>query len=374
MQILNLREERGQKIAELPNQIQRIDEHSYKVKSQSGNGEYDVLSTEVGWICSCPDFLFRKIEKCKHVFGVLFSIALRKKVESSIVIQSISISACPQCKSERIKKAGLRHNDYGSIQKFNCKECGHWFTVNLGFERMKSTPEIVCTAMQLYFSGLSYERVKQALAMRGVKVSHVAVYKWVKKYIALMEKYLDQITPQVSDTWRTDELYVKIRGNMKYLFAMMDSDTRFWISQLVASNKGTSDVRPMFREAKEITEKKPKTLISDGAANFHEAYMKEYWTAKKDGRTEHIQHIRLQGDMHNNEMERMNGEVRDREKVIRGIKKVDSPTLKGYQLFHNYIRPHMSLEGKTPAEMCGIKVEGSNKWLTIIQNASQLKD
>jgi hypothetical protein len=50
----------------------------------------------------------------------------------------------------------------------------------------------------------------------------------------------------------------------------------------------------------------------------------------------------------------------------------DTPILKGYQLFHNYIRPHEGLDGKTPAEVCGIKVEGENKWITIIQNASQL--
>ncbi|MGB9023818.1 MAG: hypothetical protein WCC94_10345 [Candidatus Bathyarchaeia archaeon] len=29
-----------------------------------------------------------------------------------------------------------------------------------------------------------------------------------------------------------------------------------------------------------------------------------------------------------------------------------------------------ALEGKTPAEACGIKVEGENKWITLIQNAS----
>ena len=29
------------------------------------------------------------------------------------------------------------------------------------------------------------------------------------------------------------------------------------------------------------------------------------------------------------------------------------------------------LNGKTPAEACGIKVEGNNKWLTLIQNASK---
>ena len=42
----------------------------------------------------------------------------------------------------------------------------------------------------------------------------------------------------------------------------------------------------------------------------------------------------------------------------------------GYQIFHNYIREHEALNGKTPAEACGIEIEGSNKWLTIIQNAS----
>lgn len=95
-----------------------------------------------------------------------------------------------------VKKA-LRHDKHGDIQRFLCNSCGKRFSFNIGFERMKSTPEIVCTAMQL-FNGLSYERTKQALAMRGVKVSHVAVYKWVKKYIALIVTYLDQITPQVS--------------------------------------------------------------------------------------------------------------------------------------------------------------------------------
>jgi len=31
----------------------------------------------------------------------------------------------------------------------------------------------------------------------------------------------------------------------------------------------------------------------------------------------------------------------------------------------------MALDGKTPAEACGIKIEGENKWITLIQNASK---
>lgn len=55
---------------------------------------------------------------------------------------------------------------------------------------------------------------------------------------------------------------------------------------------------------------------------------------------------------------------------MRSLKRKDTPILEGYQLYHNYIRGHEGLDGKTPAEACGIKAEGQNKWLTIIQNAS----
>jgi len=54
---------------------------------------------------------------------------------------------------------------------------------------------------------------------------------------------------------------------------------------------------------------------------------------------------------------------------MRGIKKHDSVMFDGYQIFHNYIISHMGLDGKTPSEACGIKIEGNNKWITLIQNA-----
>jgi hypothetical protein len=52
-------------------------------------------------------------------------------------------------------------------------------------------------------------------------------------------------------------------------------------------------------------------------------------------------------------------------------KKSDTLILKGMQIFHNYVRPHESLKGRTPSEAAGIQVEGKNKWITIIQNASR---
>ena len=35
------------------------------------------------------------------------------------------------------------------------------------------------------------------------------------------------------------------------------------------------------------------------------------------------------------------------------------------------MRPHEALDGETPAERYGIKIKGQNKWLMLIQNASE---
>ena len=77
-------------------------------------------------------------------------------------------------------------------------------------------------------------------------------------------------------------------------------------------------------------------FTTDGLGSYHDAYKKEFWTLKRRHRTLHIRHIHLQGDMSNNKMEGLNGEIRAMEKVMLGIKKKDAVTLAGYQLFHNY--------------------------------------
>jgi hypothetical protein len=55
---------------------------------------------------------------------------------------------------------------------------------------------------------------------------------------------------------------------MKYLYALMDDQTRFWIAQEVADTKNTADVRPLFQLGQQIAEKLPKTLITDGHRTF----------------------------------------------------------------------------------------------------------
>jgi len=150
---------------------------------------------------------------------------------------------------------------------------------------------------------------------------------------------------------------------------MMDDETRFWIAQEVADTKYTHDARHLFSLAKAVAGKRPKPLITDGLPAYHQAYMKEYQTNSIAATTHHIRKITLTGEQNNNKMERFNGEIRMIERPKRGLKKADSPILAGYQIYRNYVRPHEALDGRTRADECGIRVEGENKWITLIQNA-----
>ena len=371
----NPREEKGKNIAKKYDQIKRITERHYEVQSQTTNyAWYTVVATKFGWSCTCADHTYRHV-CCKHIHAVEFSIKLRKKVleENTVIIQPVIINSCLFCKSGNIKKFGIRKNKHYNIQRFVCSDCHKTFSENMGFEKLKHNPKGITTAMQLYFSGESLRNVAKSLKLLGMDVTHQTVYNWIEKYTGLMEKYLDKITPQVSDTWRADEIFLKVKGNTKYLYAMMDDETRFWIAKQIADKKYMENVRPMFKEAMETAQKKPEVLITDGARNFGVACRKEYGSWQLP-RTVHIRHVHLKGDMNNNKMERLNGEIRDREKIIRGLKKENTPIIRGYQIFHNYIRPHMGLDGRTPAEACGIKIEGGNKWLALIQNGSKRVD
>jgi putative transposase len=365
MATLDEREQKGLEIAKQPNQIKRLDADSYTVKSQSNDHEYKVFKVSDEWFCECPDHVYRHV-KCKHIFAVEFSVSLRETVRRIEPLDNLT--ECIFCGSSNIVKDGVRKNKRGDIQKFYCQDCEHYFTFNIGFERMKHNPQAITSAMQLYFIGESLRNTQKSLILLGVKVSHKTVFMWIKKYVGLMQTYVEKIVPNVSDTWRADELYVKIKGDLKYLFALMDDETRFWIAQEVAETKHQHDARRIFRMSEKLMGKKPMTLITDGLPTYHDAYKKE-WRTLAYPRTQHIRHITIRGDRNNNKMERLNGEIRDREKTMRGLKIKETPILTGYQIFHNYIRAHEGLEGKTPAEACGIKIEGRNKWLTLIQNA-----
>ena len=67
--------------------------------------------------------------------------------------------------------------------------------------------------------------------------------------------------------------------------------------------------------------------------------------------------------------ERFNGELAECLKV-RGLKKDDLSRIQLAIIHHNFVRSHQGLHGLTPADIAGICIDGSDKWLVLIQNAA----
>lgn len=74
----------------------------------------------------------------------------------------------------------------------------------------------------------------------------------------------------------------------------------------------------------------------------------------------------------NNVVERLHGTVRERDKVMRGLDNDETARtfVEGFRIYYNFIRPHMALNGLTPAEKAGINLQlGQNKWLSLIKQS-----
>jgi SWIM zinc finger len=83
----NIRFRRGRDIVDKKNQIQEMHKFQYIIKSQSTCVEYEVLSTELGWICSCADYKFRGVI-CKHLYAIFVVLNREQEAEAEACIRN----------------------------------------------------------------------------------------------------------------------------------------------------------------------------------------------------------------------------------------------------------------------------------------------
>jgi putative transposase len=69
---------------------------------------------------------------------------------------------------------------------------------------------------------LSYRDVEKQLSIRGVKVDHSTIQRWVYKFTPMIEANMHRRKRQVCNSWRMDETYIKVGGKDRYLYRAMD--------------------------------------------------------------------------------------------------------------------------------------------------------
>jgi len=72
----------------------------------------------------------------------------------------------------------------------------------------------------------------------------------------------------------------------------------------------------------------------------------------------------------NNVVERLHGTLKDMLKITRGLENGEE-LLKGWFVHYNFVRPHQSLNGRTPAEAAGINLNMNDGWGDLIEQATK---
>lgn len=379
------RELRGLEILSKGDAIERIDADHYRVASQSGNGSYSVVRSGKEWTCECPDYLYRQMV-CKHIWSVYFSLNLRQRIVRQVQpeIDLAKPEGCKSCGSPNVVKIGVRHNINGDVKRLRCKDCGCDFSDNEGFEGTKATPKAITLALDSYFKGLSQrDIVDQLKNVEGIEITQPTVHNWIRKYIEIMKGYLDKFTPQLGGMWHADETIINVRntepmkigekgfeGNYSWMWNLLDHETRFLIASEVTKHRYVEDARKVLAQAKDVANgQRPDFIITDKLQAYKQAITSEFYT-NTNPKTQHVKLKNIKEGTNNNIIERFHGTVKERTKVMRGMDTDESAKLlfEGQRIHYNYLRPHMALNGKTPAEKAGIdlKLEG-NKWEQLIK-------
>ena len=352
----------------------QFESNKFTVRSQSDPIKHYIVSkTDNGLKCECKDHLCRKAD-CKHIKIVLEIIKKNqcRRDNTFRIMERSKLKLCKYCDSGKIIQKGTRKNKSGIVQIWKCNDCKKKFSSNFGFQKKQSNENTITGALQMYYSGMSVRKIADHYEMLGVDVSFKTIYNWITEYSKLTSVYLNSIVPRVGNWFMADEVWVKVNGEQCYLFASMDDDTRYWLASDMADNKFHHNTDNLLELTKRQAGKSPRNFITDGL----QAYMK---SSKKvfGKKTNHVRHIHIAGKRdrdNNNKMERINGTIRDREKVFRGLKKIDTPLIEGMKVYYNFTKKHEALKGRTPAEASMIEIDGKNKWKTIIQNASLHKE
>ena len=356
---------RGLEIILMGGQIRRVSRDKFLVKSQKGNGWYEVVWRNRKWRCSCADYKKRK-KDCKHIYAVLTFLNL-----PSILMRNLTpeLNSCPRCGAgqEYLVKIGFRKNRSGPVRRFKCKKCGHTFTERLAFKSMRSDPFIIVLALDLYLKGLSTRMVAHHLStMYGYNISHMTIYRWFRKYVKLISAYIKKLKPKVGKRWHADETKINVNGEPAYIWNILDRKTRFLLASHITRGRGAKEALKVLESAVKRAGGKPGDLITDGLRSYEKA-------AKAVGIRRHIKNVKFSGKTNNNLVESFHSLIKPRLKAMRRIRSIRSAKEMAEALltYYNFLRPHIALRDETPARKAKIKIEDANPLLALILKSEE---
>ena len=140
------------------------------------------------------------------------------------------------------------------------------------YKRHRFPAEIIQYAVWLYYRfNLSQRDIEDLLAERGVVVSYESIRLWCNKFGPAYSRRLKRRHQGFGDTFYIDEVFVKIRGKLHYLWRAVDQDGEVVDLFLQARRNGAAAKR-FFKRLLKVQRKEPRKIVTDKLRSYGVAH------------------------------------------------------------------------------------------------------
>jgi putative transposase len=194
--------------------------------------------------------------------------------------------------------------------------------------------EIISHAVWLYhvFS-LSLRDVELVLAERRITVTHESFRCWCRKFGSEFAAKLRRRRPKPGDTWHLDEVFLRINGQLHYLWRAVDQHGVV-LDILVQDRRNGSAAKRFFRRLLAGLKYKPRRLVTDGLKSYGVA-LRELLPEVRQRRSRYL----------NNRAENSHRPTRRRERQMQRFKSAGQAQrfLSAHGMIYGHFRPRRHL-------------------------------
>jgi putative transposase len=203
------------------------------------------------------------------------------------------------------------------------------------FRYFNSSPEVIRLAVMMYVKyPLSLRNVEDLLAERGIDISYETVRHWWNRFGPLFAGDIRRLRTQRMRAfhqwrWHLDEMYVKVNGEMRYLWRAVDHEGEVLESFVTKERDKTAALKFMKKAMKRFGS--PEAITTDGLRSYRAA-MNELGNSAK-------QEI---GRWANNRVENSHLPFRRRERAMLRFRQMK--TLQKFASVHANVHNHFNSE------------------------------
>ena len=203
------------------------------------------------------------------------------------------------------------------------------------FRYFDSSPEVIRLVVMMYVKyPLSLRNVEDLLHERGIDICHETVRLWWNRFgpmfaAEIRRKRVDRMRAHTHWRWHLDEVYLKINGEMRYLWRAVDHEGEVLESFVTKTRDKAAALKFIKRAMKRHGQ--PKAVVTDGLRSYRAA-MNEIGNADR-------QEV---GRWLNNRAENSHQPFRRRERAMLRFRRMK--TLQKFASVHGTVHNHFNQE------------------------------